>query len=274
MELGAGVGLCSAVAIRAGACTRLCTTDVAGPVLELASQNLQVAASAAESAIRVKTTVSASQCCALTVCLPASAAASARARSVPWSVALLDWGDEAQIKRILGASGSRFDTVVAAEVIYPDIDAPTLRKLFKTVDMTLVHGGAFICAFVERSAPFVMRMLEVASSEGWELALIPSAGFLPRSQSETSISDGGETTGARLHATEGAKLLKFTRRAAAAGCCNHAVGELGCAIFPGLKARLQRMARAAQEAEEWVAPFAAEDELECDGSESEGSVFS
>jgi hypothetical protein len=237
LELGAGVGLCSAVAIRAGACTRLCTTDVAEPVLELASQNLQVAA---------------------------SAAASARARSVPLSVDLLNWGDEAQIKQVLAASGSRFDTVIAAEVIYPDIDVPTLRNLFKTVDMTLVQGGAFICAFVERSAPFVMRMLEVASSTGWELALIPSTDFLPRSQSAATT---------RPHATEGAKLLKFTRRAAAAGC-NHAVGEVGCAIFPGLKARLQRMARAAQEAEEWVAPFAAEDELECDGAESQGSIFS
>lgn len=226
LELGAGVGLCSAVAIRAGACDHLCTTDMAAPVLELASQNLQVAANAAK----------------------------AGAKSVEWSVAQLNWGDEAQIDRILRAlphpthaNETRFDTVLAAEVIYPDIDLPTLHQLFKTVDLMLVTGGAFICAFVERNAPSVMRMLEVAGKTGWQLDLIPSTNFLPSSESSAAT---------RVHAMEGAKLLKFTR---AVQGCNNGLGELDCAIFPGLKARLQRMARTAHEVEEWVAPFATVD---------------
>ena len=230
LELGAGVGLCSAVAIQAGACGHHCTTDMADPVLELASQNLQVAANAAN-------------------------AANARAKSVEWSVAQLNWGDEAQIDGILRAlphpahaNETRFDTVFAAEVIYPDIDVQTLNQLFKTVDLMLVTGGAFICAFVERNALSVTRMLEVAGKTGWQLDLIPSTDFLPRYESSTAT---------RVHAMEGAKLLKFTR--AAQGGCNNGLGEADCSIFPGLKARLQRMTRAAQEVEEWVAPFATAD---------------
>lgn len=178
-----------------------------------------------------------------------------RAKSVEWSVAQLNWGDEAQIDGILRAlphpahaNETRFDTVFAAETIYLDIDVQTLNQLFKTVDLMLVTGGAFICAFVERNALSVTRMLEVAGKTGWQLDLIPSTDFLPRYESSTAT---------RVHAMEGAKLLKFTR--AAQGGCNNGLGEADCSIFPGLKARLQRMTRAAQEVEEWVAPFATAD---------------
>ncbi len=220
LELGSGVGLCSAVAVMAGACSYLCTTDAAGPVLDLAAQNLRVAENAAK----------------------------ASAKSVEWTVAQLNWGDEVQIERILGTlpeqrhtSEKRFGTVLAAEIIYPDIDVLTLHQLFKTVDMVLVQGGEFICAFVERNSSSVMCMIEVADSLGWQLAIIPGADFLP-----SSI----------CHAMEGAKLLKFSR---AAPGCNGALGGVDCCIFPGLKARLERMSKATEQAEEWVAPFADEE---------------
>lgn len=225
LELGAGVGQCSAVALSTGVCSHLCATDGANPVLDLTAQNLGACTTAAPSL-------------------------------VSWVTRLLQWGHEVHIAECLATlpkEGRRFDTVFAAEVIYPDIDEPTLLSLFRTVDLALRPEGTFLCAFVQRSAASVWRMIETASLAGWVITMIPANTFLPEQQS----------AGRPLFNMQGAKLLRFARAPMGIADCNSKLGGQDCEIFPGLKASLERIRAAEVEGVPgWDPPFVDEDEIE------------
>jgi ribosomal protein L11 methylase PrmA len=158
----------------------------------------------------------------------------------------LQWGNEEQtsqllddLKMVSDEATSPFDSIVAADIVYPDTCGPVLKALFTTVDRLLKTGGIFWLSFVTRDGARTPRQLiESASDAGFRIQA------LPQLDAETK---------SKLPPLLDARILFLTREAEAREK-NAKLGCDDCSVFPGLRAAMARLDDPSSE-EEWEAPF-------------------
>jgi hypothetical protein len=156
------------------------------------------------------------------------------------------WGNEEQtsqllddLKMVSDEATSPFDSIVAADIVYPDTCGPVLKALFTTVDRLLKTGGIFWLSFVTRDGARTPRQLiESASDAGFRIQA------LPQLDAETK---------SKLPPLLDARILFLTREAEAREK-NAKLGCDDCSVFPGLRAAMARLDDPSSE-EEWEAPF-------------------
>lgn len=170
------------------------------------------------------------------------------------STRVLEWGDISGAEAIMRAflhsksnsganiasSGHNFDTIIAADILYPATSGRALDLLFQTVQFILKEDGKFFLSFISRDGhQTILRLLEVASDAGFRISCIQNNTFLPPVKSCRPMM--------------GAKLLLLTR-SADAKTFNCALGGANCFIFPGL---LESASRALDDSseDEWEPPF-------------------
>jgi len=155
----------------------------------------------------------------------------------------LSWGDEDQMQAILEelmehAHVSKFDAIVAADIVYPSTAGQVLTDLFATVNFFLRHGGTFYLSFATRDGYRTpQRLIDAASTAGFAISSLPPLSsevvtkLPPLLDSKVLLLQQSE------HATEQ----------------NGRLGGRLCSVFPKL---LEKMQRAAEESsdEEWDAP--------------------
>lgn len=147
-----------------------------------------------------------------------------------------------QSNRLVG-----FDSIVAADIVYPATCDQVLRALFSTVDQLLAPQGIFWLSFCSRDGPKTpTQLISAASEAGFEIHAMPS---LPKD----IIS--------QLPPLLDAKLL-ILQRSTTARQHNEGIGlDEHCPVFPGLRAAMVRREEAMlqNEIEVWEPPFSGED---------------
>ena len=176
----------------------------------------------------------------------------------------LSWGDENAADNLLtmlskhvnpvqgnintSSPTLQFDTIIAADIIYPATCGYTLNLLFQTIDKLLEPTkGRFLLSFVTRDAHRTpINLIEAASQAGYLINIIPSERFLPK-------CFGKEF---ELPPMMDAKLLVLTKNAKSDIVYNHnkRLGDDDCTVFPGLKHAAKRALEESSE-EEWEPPF-------------------
>jgi SAM-dependent methyltransferase len=155
----------------------------------------------------------------------------------------LAWGDKDQIKKLLEQIGNcegglkRFDSIIGADIIYPDTSNETLDALFQTVNTLLKSDGTFWLAFATRDGPKTpSRLLLAAGEAGFAVSILPplAADVLKK-----------------LPPLLDSKLLVLRRDPDA---IEHNLRRIDD-VFPGLHAALERLENPSSD-EEWEAPFA------------------
>ena len=134
---------------------------------------------------------------------------------------------------------NQFDTVMAADVVYPATTDKILGKLFRTVDLTLKDGGVFLLSFVTRDGYRTpLRLLEAASEAGFKVDIILNSLFVTIDPT-------------LLPPTLDAKMLVLRRDEDAADF-NLLLGGESCKVFQGLRKAAEKEDSSD---EEWEAPF-------------------
>jgi SAM-dependent methyltransferase len=158
----------------------------------------------------------------------------------------LEWGNEEQSTQLLsdlksfsGETEHLFDSIVAADIVYPDTCGLVLQALFKTVDRLLKPGGIFWLSFVTRDGATTPRQL-IASASAAEFRI-------------DALPPLDAATKATLPPLLDARIL-WLRRDEQAEVENTMLGADDCAVFPGLKATIARLECPSSE-EEWEAAF-------------------
>ena len=180
------------------------------------------------------------------------------------SVRRLAWGDSHSIQQILSslpdnASTGKFDTVMAADIVYPATCGETLKLLFQTVGELLIPNGKFLLSFVTRDGHHTpMTLIEAASLAGYKIDTIPSQLFVPPLDKKSNSKDqhGNNVT---MPPMLDAKLLVLTKDVNHARQWNDNLGEESCHVFPGLKLKAQRALEDDSSVEEWEPPYCDDD---------------
>jgi len=174
----------------------------------------------------------------------------------------LSWGNQKHIQQlqsflqissfINSDSPKRyFDTILAADIIYPNTCGPTLKLLFQTVDALLspLHGK-FIVSFVTRDNHRTpLKLISAATEAGYSFDLIPNEIFCPKDVEN------------KLPPLMEAKLLVLTKNENAVEV-NATLGSMTCRVFPGLiEQQKEAVLQAERVKEEWTPPFCECDDL-------------
>ena len=165
----------------------------------------------------------------------------------------LTWGHGIEMQAIQdelfhNTQTSKFDSVVAADVVYPSTAGQVLMALFDTVDFFLRDGGIFYLSFATRDGCHTpQRLIEAASTAGFAISALPP------------LSDEIKP---KLPPLLDSNIL-LLERSDAARELNDKLGLLDCKVFPNLKLKIQRAEEESTD-EEWEAPGGFDD-----GSDSE-----
>jgi len=190
----------------------------------------------------------------------------------------LMWGDTYGLQCILTElkcnfkskgkeESAMFDIVIGADIVYPDTPESVLDKMFQTVQEALglkakqqCHkmdassiSPCFILSFATRDGfRTPLRLINAATRSCFRIEAIPHPTFLPI---------GYETY---LPPLLDSRLLQLTPTSSVEEAQNHnnSLGYDGCLAFPGLREAIVRWEEQSSDDEEWIAPFASDDE-EC-----------
>ena len=155
----------------------------------------------------------------------------------------LRWGDEAAADAITEEflSGECFETIVAADIVYPATTAHVLALLFGSVRRLLRAGGSFFCSFVERDWRTPMVLVDAAEKARFSIDIVPDTAFIQDQDQE------------QLPPMMGARMLHF--KALGTDDVAEVIGLDACPVFPGLRARYAASLEASlEEPEEWTMP--------------------
>jgi ribosomal protein L11 methylase PrmA len=159
----------------------------------------------------------------------------------------LSWGNDEDISLIIEQVGI-FDSIIAADIIYPTTTDETLVLLFKTVEKTLKIGGSFLLSFVSRDGfKTPRRFVQAASSAKFRIESIPYKNFIQ--------SDWTNFLPPLLDAV----LLRLTRDENSQ-VWNGQLGSDTCSIFPRMKEVSQTANGNEHENEEWTVPQCFDDD--------------
>ena len=155
----------------------------------------------------------------------------------------LSWGQNTDITAIMEEAGlDGFDSVIAADIVYPTTTDETLSLLFKTVDQALKIGGSFFLSFVSRDGFKTPRRFVQASSQAkYKIEYIPYKDFIKPNWANF------------LHPLLDATLLLLTRDEHA-HIWNDQLGSDDCLIFPGMKRASLASRDGVDVKDEWIAP--------------------
>jgi len=167
----------------------------------------------------------------------------------------LKWGDESTLNKIMDETIRQedtnivFDTIIGADIIYPDTTLLAISNLLSTVQHALRNDGNFLLSFVVRDYKFetVQKLVQAANKANFMIDSIESEAcdFIPKRWSTKYLPPVLDAT-----------LLSFTRATnAVVAMHNNSLGDTNCKIFPGLKDFLQKQnATEESSVEEWDAP--------------------
>jgi phospholipid N-methyltransferase len=155
----------------------------------------------------------------------------------------LTWGNVTEMQAIQDdlfhyTQTSKFDSVIAADIVYPSTAGQVLMALFDTVDFFLRDGGTFYLSFATRDGYHTpQRLIEAASMAGFAISALPP------------ISDEIKSN---LPPLLDSNIL-LLERSNYAREVNNKLGFLDCKVFPNLKLKIQQAEEESTD-EEWEAP--------------------
>ena len=187
----------------------------------------------------------------------------------------LPWGDDDKINKILNklqgyanakatannsnsnnnkektSSCTKFDSVVAADIVYPSTCGETLKNMFRTVDLLLQPTGTFYLSFATRDGPKTpMKLVQTASQAGFAIDCLPPL--------RASVAK-------RLPPLLDSKILVM-KRSSNASKWNESLGAEDCHVFPRLRASWARLFEdPSSSEEEWEAPIGVIDSEDDEG---------
>jgi len=226
LELGSGCGIVGCVAALTAKRFRPCRdtflfycTDMDDDVIQLCSENIR--------RNNLDTT-------------------SANDSNIHIAARTLLWGNKVNMISITDEAGiETFDSVIAADIVYPTTTDEILSLLFQTVNHMLKEGGIFLLSFVSRDGwKTPQRLIQAASLAKYKIEFIPYAEFIPVKWKQF------------LPPLLDARLLVL-RRDERAENVNNQLGSDDCLIFPGLKRAMQSSSCGDDNCivhEEWIAP--------------------
>ncbi|KAL7562437.1 hypothetical protein ACA910_020578 [Epithemia clementina (nom. ined.)] len=166
------------------------------------------------------------------------------------SIKRLEWGNDEDIQTLKSDLGAeRFDSIVGADIVYPNTCGKALSDLLRTVDqlLSLESRSRFYLSFATRDGPKTpARLIEAASEAGFAISVTRDDGQSPISLEPEIVK--------RLPPLLDSKILVL-RRSNHAEQENELLGRENCSVFPGLKAALARLEEASSSEDEWDAPF-------------------
>jgi predicted nicotinamide N-methyase len=162
----------------------------------------------------------------------------------------LKWGDQDRIQELLAdlrlhlnVEDAKFDSIMAADIVYPATSGNVIELLLTTVDCLLKDGGVFWLSFAARDgAQTPVKLLHAASKAGFRI---------------TALDPLSPDVAKRLPPLLGSTILILERNPDAE-LHNLNLGGDDCTVFPGLGAAIARQEELSSD-EEWEPPFSDDD---------------